>query len=136
MVIDLSSVEQSNWAAKPVIKPDMSDDISLAARVARLKQIYIDSLAAKINNLETIHRQLCSQSNVADSINSLQHATHKISGSAGSYDFHQISSVAHDLEYMCRALKPNSVGEYCSHDIETLAQNLQVLINLLYAEID
>ena len=114
----------------------MSECTSLEAKIECLKQIYIESLPAKIKNLESIHTQLSSHSNITESIDSLRDVTHKISGSAGSYDFHQMSAVAHDLEYMCRELQCDDVGEYWAHDIATLTQHLQGLISLIAAEID
>lgn len=114
----------------------MSADTSLATKIARLKQIYIESLPAKVKALRAIHTQLSSPSNITEGINALSDLTHKISGSAGSYDFHQISAVAHDLEYLCRGLQADNIEACTVHDIAKLRQDLQGLISMLEVKID
>lgn len=95
----------------------MTRDTSFQIKLARLKQVYKQSLPDKVDHLTMIHARLSQQNDIADTIVLLEEATHKLSGSAGSYDYHHISAAAHELEYRCRSLQSDELVKSSSEDI-------------------
>lgn len=72
-------------------------------KLLQLKQEYLASFPEKINQLQICWKNLESKKFATNEINSLGALLHKIAGSAGSHEMHEIHSAACLAEKICKS---------------------------------
>lgn len=71
-------------------------------QLLQLKQEYLASFPEKVNQLQFCWQKLESKNYAVNEINSLCTLLHKIAGSAGSHEMHDICSAARSAEQICK----------------------------------
>lgn len=91
----------------------MSDD-SVSDILEHLRQGFLDDMPVRVIKIE----EEIMSSKEADSYDELFRMVHSLKGSAGSYNFHVITKIAHDMEdVMLELLQQNQFGEASMIDL-------------------
>jgi len=97
-------------------------DISVTDLLENLREGFLDELPARIDLIE----QEVMASKAASSYDELFRMVHSLKGSAGSYDFHVITKIAHDMEdVMLLLMQKKLFGS--SSTVELLLQFIDIL---------
>ena len=98
-------------------------------KLLHLKQEYIASFPEKVNQLQVCWQKLESKKFAVNEINALATILHKIAGSAGSHEIHDIHSAARSAEQICKSAELMDV-EMCRFKTD-LKSSYERLIELL-----
>lgn len=81
----------------------MNNNPGLDARLRELNALYAGSLPRKLNDIETAMQELMLDPDNKDRLERLHTLLHGLTGSAGTFGFTQLGSLARELETRCGA---------------------------------
>ncbi len=103
-------------------------------KITKLKKSYIASLPDKLKTLENDWVNIVNQSFKLSDIESLRTISHKLAGSAGSYELIEISKSARAVEKACNEYLQSKTNE--KNGIKNLTASYKNLINVIHKSID
>lgn len=114
----------------------MAENVELQKKLEALKQIYLQQLPDRADEIRRTWKELPTVSNKESTFQTLRNLIHRITGSAGTYGFEDLSHAARTLEYSLEEydlnhFDPNSQNhERISRAIEELSNMAKSQVNV------
>lgn len=105
-------------------QPDLNQKLNA------LRQIYLDQLPERTQEIERIWMNLPSVDNKAGNFETLRNLIHRMSGSAGTYGFPDLSNAAKTLEYQLEDIDIKELTEYSSPTHKQISSAIGEIIDL------
>jgi len=104
-------------------------DSEISAEIQKIKDRFLEILPDRLREISIFVEKILitGKGSKEEYLTGLTQALHKMAGTAGSLEFHQISQLSKKFLYFCRSIKMDDAGMLKAEEIEQIKQYLKQL---------